>query len=144
MAGGEESRRSGLTINAVDPIDGKSCTIQISHGRLQFIKQLGLRAIHETAKLVPLALQKPTAIFEGLTTDEDEERGRGAGWRCYVTKPTIAFRATGVQHPAPVDQVFLVFVNSEHVAYNWRWEKCDPVQTSLPEGYEERFRKRLL
>src|SRR5665213_1914713 len=112
MAGGEDTRRSGLTIQAIDPIDGKTCAVLISHGRLQFMKQLGLRAIHETAKMVPLALQKPTAIFEGLSDEQDEEKGlRGAGWRCYVTKPTTAFKATGAQHPAPTDQVFVVFVN---------------------------------
>jgi len=145
MAGGEDTRRSGLTIQAIDPIDGKTCAVLISHGRLQFMKQLGLRAIHETAKMVPLALQKPTAIFEGLSDEQDEEKGlRGAGWRCYVTKPTTAFKATGAQHPAPTDQVFVVFVNHERVAYNWRWEKCDAVQTALPAGYEGRFRKRLL
>jgi hypothetical protein len=37
----------------------------------------------------------------------------------------------------------LVFVNDEGVAYNWRWDKADPDEPTLPVGYQTRFRKRL-
>jgi hypothetical protein len=40
--------------------------------------------------------------------------------------------------------VYLVFVNDETVAYNWRWEKADPDQPTLPVGHATRFKKRLL
>jgi hypothetical protein len=40
--------------------------------------------------------------------------------------------------------VYAVFVNDEGVAYNWRWEKADPDQPSLPVGYQDRFKKQVL
>jgi hypothetical protein len=41
-------------------------------------------------------------------------------------------------------QVYLVFLNDEKVAYNWRWEKADPDQPGLPMDHEDRFKQRLL
>ncbi len=41
-------------------------------------------------------------------------------------------------------QVYLVFINDDGVAYNWRWDRADPDEPSLPVGYQTRFRKRLL
>jgi len=40
--------------------------------------------------------------------------------------------------------VYLVFVNEEGVAYNWRWEKCDADDLTLPIDHATRFRKRIL
>jgi hypothetical protein len=40
--------------------------------------------------------------------------------------------------------VYLVFVNDEGVAYNWRWEKAEPEQPDLPVDHQTRFKKRLL
>jgi hypothetical protein len=56
----------------------------------------------------------------------------------------MRFRQDGSEAPPWPGQVFLVFVNDEGVAYNWRWEKSDPSDPYVPEGHSERFRKRLL
>lgn len=92
---------------------------------------------------MPMILQKPTAIFEGLRRDEDEDRG-GYGWRCYCGVPAQSYRSDGTAVPPYHSQVYLVFVNDERVAYNWRWEKADPDNPKLPLGYETRFKQRLL
>ncbi len=46
-------------------------------------------------------------------------------------------------HPPRRGQVFLVFVNEDRVAYNWRWEQADPHKPDLPLGHEKRFKRRL-
>jgi hypothetical protein len=66
---------------------------------------------------VPLILQKPTAIFQGLTRDEDEDR-RGYGWRCYCAIPENSYQSDGTAGFPYPGQVYLVFVNDEGVAYN--------------------------
>lgn len=58
--------------------------------------------------------------------------------------PPHSYRADGTQAPPYPGQVFLVFVNDEKVAYNWRWEKSDPQDPDLPQGWQERFKQRLL
>jgi len=97
----------------------------------------------EAAYIVPHVLQKPVAIFEGLQEDEDEDR-RGVGWRCYCGLPLHSYRPDGTEAPPPRDRVYLVFVNQEGIAYNWRWEKHDCVNSKLPINYKIRFKKRLL
>jgi hypothetical protein len=73
----------------------------------------------------------------------DEDRG-GYGWRCYCGVPEQSFRSDGSPGRPYPGQVYLVFVNDEGVAYNWRWEKADPDQPSLPMDHENRFKRRLL
>ena len=46
--------------------------------------------------------------------------------------------------PAWPGQVFVVFVNDGRVAYTWRWEKGDPADPTLPEGFAERFTRKVL
>src|SRR5690606_36045953 len=97
----------------------------------------------ECCFIVPFILLNPTAVFEGLRQDEDEDRS-GVGWRCYCGIPENAYRRDGSSRPSYPGQVYLVFVNDEQVAYNWRWEKADPEDFQLPNGHETRFKKRLL
>ena len=92
---------------------------------------------------MPMILEKPTAIFEGLRRDEDEDRW-GYGWRCYCGQPEHAYRSDGSLAPPYPGQVYLVFVNDEQVAYNWRWERADPDNPRLPIGHETRFKQKLL
>jgi hypothetical protein len=110
---------------------------------MQAVARRSLGHAKECGYLVPQILQKPTAVFEGLCEDEDEDR-RGYGWRCYCGTPAQSYRRDGsATRPYP-DQVYLVFVNDEHVAYNWRWEMCDPDDPNLPINHRTRFKKRLL
>lgn len=143
MAENDPSRRQMLTLQAVNPIDGKPCEVLISYDRMQAIARRGMSQAKECAYIVPAVLQAPTAIFEGLRRDEDEDR-RGYGWRCYCGIPTHSYRQDGTEAPPYRNQVFLVFVNDAGVAYNWRWERADPDDPKLPAGHAERFKKRLL
>ena len=138
-----QSRRQFITIAAVNPIDGTACEVLISYDRMQTVGRRSMGQAMECAHIVPAILQRPTAIFEGLRSDEDED-ARGFGWRCYCGIPERGFLVDGTAvRPFP-GQVYLVLVNDEQVAYNWRWERADPNNPRLPIDHETRFRRRLL
>jgi hypothetical protein len=145
MDGKEEiqTRRESLEISAVEPNSGRPFTVLISYHRLHGIKKSGSRAIKEAKYTVTHILQNPTAIFEGLCYDEDED-SRGYGWRCYCGIPQCDYTLDGQELPPRNKRVFLVFVNTDKMAYNWRWEKCDEHDNRLPIDYENRFKKRCL
>jgi len=130
-------------LDAVDPVQGTVLQVQVSYQRMLAVGRRSMGHAQECAQLVPMTLQHPTAVFEGLCRDEDEDR-RGVGWRCYCGTPDRAFHADGAARAPYPRQVYLVFVNDENVAYNWRWERCDPDNVTLPEGYATRFKRRLL
>ena len=144
MAERKESRRQYLTLQALDPVTGKlNSEVQISYDRMQAVGRRSLGHAKECGYIVPAIMQQPTAVFEGLRRDEDEDP-RGVGWRCYCGIPDRSYRRDGTQVAPYPNQVYLVFVNEEGVAYNWRWEKADPDNRNLPIGYQDRFRKQLL
>ncbi len=140
---GLSSRRKRLEINAVDPTDGKLITVLISYDRMQAIGKRSVGQARECGEIVPKILQEPTAIFEGLCQEDDEDL-RGTGWRCYCGIPPYAFHRDGSERRPYPGQVYLVFVNDERVAYNWRWEKSDPDNPKLPQDHQTRFRKNLI
>ena len=142
MSGKKDSRRHYLMLQAVNP-DGSACEFLISYDRMQTVAKRSLGHANECGRIVPKILQEPTAIFEGLTRDSDEDR-RGVGWRCYCGVPEQAFHADGTPRLPYPGQVYLVFVNDEYVAYNWRWEKSDPDDPTLPVDHATRFKRRLL
>ena len=138
------SRRDGLTLQALNPDDKKlTATVFISHGRMTTVGKRSMGHAKECAAIVPRILESPTAIFEGLTLDQDEDR-RGYGWRCYCGIPEHSYGVDGTPAAPYSGQVYLVFVNEDHVAYNWRWERADPDDLELPLNHAKRFRKRLL
>lgn len=143
MAKKSNERREFLQIDAVDPLTGKSIGVQISHSRLMNVARRSMGQANEAAFIVPQTLQKPTAIFEGLRRDEDDDR-RGVGWRCYCGSPSRSYRTDGSERPRWPGSVYLVFVNRDGIAYNWRWEKEDASCPGLPAGHGMRFKKRLL
>lgn len=143
MAGEGGSRRSCITVAAFDPATGEpSAQVQISFARMQTVGKRSLGHAKECGILVPLALQRPHAVFEGLRRDEDEDP-QGTGWRCYCSLPPHSYGADGAERPPYPHQVYLVFVNDEGVAYSWRWELGDPDDWTLPKDHPQRFRKRL-
>lgn len=138
-----DSRRDYLTIQALNPVDGTTCEVLISFDRMQAVGRRSMGHAKECGFIVPAILQKPGAVFEGLRRDEDEAP-RGVGWRCYCGVPEHSYRPDGTEATPYPNQVYLVFVNDEGVAYNWRWEKADPDKPTLPVDYPTRFRGQLL
>jgi hypothetical protein len=144
MAERKESRRQYLTLPALDPVTGRlTARVQISYDRMQAVGRRSLGHAKECGYLVPAILQRPSAVFEGLRRDEDEDP-RGVGWRCFCGIPDQSYRPDGTEAAPYPNQVYLVFVNEDGVAYNWRWEKADPDNLELPIGHETRFKRRLL
>jgi hypothetical protein len=142
MPAPERSRRDYLTVEARDPVSGQMGTVQISFDRMQAVARRSMAHAKECGVIVPQILQHPTAVFEGLRQDEDEDR-QGVGWRCYCGIPEHAYHSDGSERSSNPGQVYLVFVNDEGVAYNWRWEKAAPDDPDLPQNHQDRFRERL-
>ena len=105
--------------------------------------QRSLGHAKECGYIVPMILQQPTAIFEGLRKDEDEDL-RGVGWRCYCGIPEHSYASDGTAKRPYPNQVYLIFVNEDGVVYNWRWEKADDEDLKLPKDHQTRFKKRAL
>src|SRR5437773_10651758 len=99
-----ETRRDYLTLSAIEP-DGSPCEVLISYDRMQAVAKRSMGHAKECGYIVPAVLQTPTAIFEGLRSDEDEDR-RGVGWRCYCGVPAKAYRADGTSRSPFPNQVY--------------------------------------
>ena len=61
-----------------------------------------------------------------------------------AASPKMRYHKDGTKRTPYPGQVYLVFVNDEGVAYNWRWEKADAESPDLPADHQTRFRKRLV
>lgn len=140
---GETTRREYLFCDAVDPTTGKNCIVQISYERLRALARRGKGFTLEASETLVEILLRPTGVFEGLCSDDDED-ARGYGWRCYCGMPSCRYGANGEKLPVPQNRVFLAFVNTERVVYNWRWEPTDDNRRDLPIGYRDRFRRNLI
>jgi hypothetical protein len=137
------TRREPLTVNAINPSDGKSYEVQVSHAKLMACARRSIGQIKEAAEVVPMILQHPGTIFRGLCRDMDEP-GVGFGRLCYCGIPTKAYRQDGAETAPWPGYVFLVFVSDDNVAYNWYWSKADSDTPNLPEGHEIRFKEKAL
>lgn len=137
--------RRGKFFPAVGPTGASDLQVLVPNHRLRFVVKQGIGAIYETAKIVPLVLARPTMIYEGIRYDEDDERFSGNdGWLCYSAAPGRSFHY-GTGNPIQRrGEVLLVFVNSDRVAYNWRWEDEDPEKPGTPLEVEGRFARELL
>jgi len=119
MAAKEESRRDYLRLEALDPLSGSKTEVLISYDRMQVVARRSMAHAKECGLVVPMILQNPTAVFEGLRQDEDGDR-RGYGWRCYCGVPDRAFHPDGTTRSAYPGQVYLVFVNDAALSENCR------------------------
>jgi hypothetical protein len=130
------NRREPFTFDAFDPPSG-TCKVYIRERRLLMIAKLGRWKLLEARELVPAVLEAPSVVFEGLRWEGDEDKDR-PGWRCYCGKPRSMYDKRGGEVGSDPNQVFLVFVNDEGVAYNWRWEFATETDKEIPAG-EDRF-----
>lgn len=131
---------------AIDPTSGASFEVFVTDRKAAATAKRGQGAVLEMANCVKHVLNKPLAIFEGIRWDADEDNFSDCdSWLCYCGVPPHLYypNETRPRPPKP-DEVFLVFVNSDRVAYHWRWEKADKDGTGLPNGYLTRFRKKAL
>src|SRR5690606_16567127 len=75
MAKEERTRRQYLTLMAIEPGDGTlTCEILVSFDRMQAVAKRSMGHTKECGLILPQILQTPSAIFEGLRRDEDEDR----------------------------------------------------------------------
>ena len=119
--------------------------VRVTRRKLVHWAGLGEWRLNELNVCVCKVLERPAAIFEGLRKEEDENRGPdGAGWWCYAGIPSTRFLDYGSGARKPTDnEVFLVFVTDEDVAYNIRWEKVENNVEWLRAEHPERFQRTI-
>ncbi len=127
-------RRGYISIVAINPEDGKPWHVLVSHERMDWIYKLGEGHVKQLIDTVCFALLNPRHVFRGVRHEDEID------WYCYATLPPHAYdlRSGAKRTPWP-DEVFLVFVNSDRVVYNWRWEKRSLDDRTLPVDHESRF-----
>src|ERR1044072_8058767 len=86
-----------ISLRAIDPQSGKDTNVLMSHRGMHAVVQWS--QAKECGLLVPYTLQHPTAVFEGLRKDEEEDR-RAPGCYCYCSKPPWSFNDNGEEQPA--------------------------------------------
>ena len=140
------SRRENLTRWALNPETKlPDLALEIRAARLQGIARRGNKAdIYTAEHTLSETLRSPDAIFEGLRFDDDEPRHCDSqGWRCYAKHPARRYKDDGSASETPKGRIFLVFVNTDRVVYNWTWEEADKNALArgvyLPADYETRF-----
>lgn len=132
-------RRGCNVIEGIDPQDGGLWDIRITDRRIKTVADRGKGPAMELGYIVPWVLRHPAAIFQGVREEGEAE------WLCYCAIPQKAFRKeSGQEIPPYPDEVYLVFVDADRIAYNARWEKCDQDNPKLPEKHETRFIRRWL
>lgn len=140
-----KTSRRGRKWPAVNPKDGRKLEISFSQHRLEWIHGQGLGAMEEMARVVTWVLAYPKKIYEGILRDEDEDRSSDSeGWLCYSASPKATYHWKSGQQIERPGRVLLVFVNSDLVAYTWRWEPEDAENPGTPADRENRFRREAL
>src|SRR4051794_18330613 len=123
------ARPDRTVFQAVDPTNGSNFEVYITDRRAKWVAGRGKGAVWEMAYTVTEVLQKPRAIHEGIRWDEDEDRSKDDNvdsWLCYSNRPVHYYDPeTGQKCPSDSDDVFLVFVNKDRIAYHWRWDSAD-------------------
>jgi hypothetical protein len=146
------SRRKELERIAINPVTGKSdLVLHLSYDKVNTIlhHRNNIGDVQTIIHTIPDALTKPCAIFEGIRFEEDEKHSCNAhGWLCYCYKPDFRYTIDGSKIPAPIDKIFLVFVNVEYIIYHWTWERVDidslQSRQPLPVNYKTRFNKKII
>jgi hypothetical protein len=132
-----------MKLEAVDPDTGKWIEVIVSSDKLMGMSHFARSYIFETADILPKVLKQPSAIFEDFLCDADHPR-RGEGWRCYCFVPGYGYDNDGVMRPAWPGKIYVAFVNSDRVVYNWHWVEADPQDSRVPKDHQKRFRTRKL
>jgi len=131
-------RRGYGVVEAIDPHDGGRWEMRVSERRMKSVAERSRGQVLELAYVLPEVLRCPTAIFQGIREEGEED------WLCYCGLPSHGYRRNGDRISAPEEEVYLVFVSADRVAYNSRWERCDQGNSKFPEDYQNRFDKWVL
>ena len=146
-----KARQGYVSLSAIDPRDGAQFEVYVSPARMEAVAKRGMHAVLELTEVVTKGLTRPVRIYEGIRHDSDSDTHSEADdWLCYVAKPDKDYRTPGSEMPSPPREgrLFLVFVNSDRVAYTWRWELASQEEPDEPIGVSDlsnpRFVRRVL
>ena len=123
--------------------------VTLDSDKIRYLAQRGKKADLLRVSLVEDVLTCPRAIFRGIRFEEDEKHSCSSpGWLCYCGYPPIDFRFSGEETTPPPRKVFLVFVNEDKIAYNWRWDRADSDAWDegkyIPIDHQIRFKEQVI
>lgn len=137
-------RNGYLTFDAICPNTGKLVDVYVSIDRGKYMASKGSGAVYTLAHNVKWVLTHPSTIFEGIRSDNDESKIGEIGSFCYAGHPQYYYDTNGREKAPREDKIFLVFVNSDMVAYQWYWDSISADNPNWPDGHAIRFRNRVL
>lgn len=130
-------RRESKLFEALDVIAGGTWAVRIWDKDI--VRRAGITCGRglEAAFCTKEVLANPSRVFQGIREEGEDE------WLCYCGIPKKAYHPDGTPKGPREDQVFLVCVNCDRVAYNWMWCDCDPDNTTVPVKATTRFLRQV-
>lgn len=116
-----------------------ACAFYTSKSALEKIQQDGPAWKLEDARLIPLALRSPNAVFEGLSRPEYSDG------LCYAFKPPRAVLENCSADEQMGEMMFLVFTKKEFgvIVFDWEWRPEDPSAPGHPNNWNESFARKV-
>jgi hypothetical protein len=128
-------RAGYIPLPGLNPITGREEEFFVSISHMEHMLSFGPAHRYFELKCVAEVMEKPRRIYQGLKRDGKKDA------LCYVGRPRR--HGEDWEAPAPADMVFVVFITATHVIFEWRWEKADNVNESLPDNHAIRFEREI-
>ncbi len=132
--------RGYFSIEGMCPGGSGTADFGVAVRDLEHFEAYGPRWKFHAAKLIPEALQDPTAILQGLKRDGMEDAV------CYVTVPSRIWIRDRVEAPFPPGKVFLVFAAERpwgYVVLDWELRDADADNAGCPKNWHDDFERRI-
>ena len=121
-------------MTGLDPAGMGEREFRVESKRVDHLMRNGPPHVYYALKSAEEVLASPTVIYEGLRR-EGFEKGL-----CYCGKPR-RYLNEGIEAPAPPGKVFTVYINERDVVFEWRWDKADEFDPSVPNSIKTRFER---
>jgi len=130
-------KKGYITVKGKNPSGKGEREFKISERRLQNVLKGATHHKFLDAYLIKEVMESPILIFKGL---ERTNQWKGL---CYIGKPENRYHDQNTTTPFPPGFLFMVFIDENSIIFDWRVEKCDPVNHKYPEKAQSRFSEQL-
>jgi hypothetical protein len=108
--------------------DGETWKVGIAPGKVENLLKSGDQRKLFRLQLIETVLADSCALFEGWSRPDMD------GCYVYAGRPGRDYPRQGIDNPAPVGMVFLVFVLPDGTIDDWSWRPIDPEDPTIPKG----------
>jgi len=100
----------------------------VAQQKVDYLQRCGQSSVYYGLHSAIEVLKAPGAIFEGL-----QREGQGRSY-CFSGVPRRYSEDT--EMPPPPGMVFVVYMTSNRVIFEWRWERQAPAAHGRPVGFD--------